>query len=431
VRLQLTITMRRTLLVLAVLVAAPLPAAADDRVDLTTTLYQERRQGGQGGLTVVHPQLSLGTDLGEVFSLDVGYNADIVTGATASVYSVDAVSSATPFDDIRHEASLGFGLKGRRSSLSLGVSAGFERDYTSLTISGAGSIDLPGKNTTLSLSYAHNMDETCDKGNSEATILERRPLVGADPCKKSFIFGEDTLDPTTMELLTTWRELTIDTVQFTVTQNLAPTVNMQVSGFGSVLKGFQSNPYRRVRVGSNEPQEHIPDVRARMSFSLRLNKFLVKLRSAAHFDARFYSDTWGVNAGTLELGYSQYVGSSLLVDIRARVHQQSAASFFKDAFFYQTTSSAGEYFTGDRELAPVRNVVLGGKLAVLTIAEDDKKVLGLFEKLQFNVRGDIFLLDELAADSDAQNQLGRGSQFLTSSQFIDAFVLSVGVLADY
>jgi hypothetical protein len=420
----------RPLVVIAVLVAAAAPAAADDRVDLTTTLYQEKHQGAKG-LTVIHPQLSIGADIGDHVSLDVGYNADIVTGATAAVYSADAVSTATPFDDIRHEMSLSFGLRGRRSQLAFHASSGFERDYTSLTFGASGSVDLPGKNTTLGLSYTHNMDSVCDKANSEATILERRPLLGADPCKKSFVFGEDTRDPVTMELLTTWRDIDIDTVQFTVTQNFTPTLNAQFSGFGSILHGMQSNPYRRVRVGPNEPQEHMPDVRARLAISARFNKFLTALRSAAHFDGRFYSDTWGVNAGSVELGYSQYVGSSLLVKIHARVHQQTAATFFKDAFFYQTGSTAGEYFTGDRELAPVRNVVFGGKLSILSVAEDEKKVIGLFEKLQVNFRGDIILLDELAADPEELNVLGRDRQFLTSNQFIDAFVLQVGVLADY
>src|SRR5204863_5527784 len=110
-----------------VIAAAAPPAVADDRIDLTTTLYQEKHQGSKG-LTVVHPQLSIGADIGDHVTLDVGYNADIVTGATASVYSVDAVSTATPFNDIRHSGSLALGLKGRRSELSFNISAGFERD---------------------------------------------------------------------------------------------------------------------------------------------------------------------------------------------------------------------------------------------------------------------------------------------------------------
>src|SRR5262249_51639047 len=149
--------------------------------------------------------------------------------------------------------------------------------------------------------------------------------------------------------------LSIDTAQVTITQNISPTLNGQLAVYGQVLDGFQSNPYRRVRIGSAAPQEHIPNVRDRWSVSLRLNRFLPKLHSAAHFDARFYDDPWHVIGGDVELGYSQYIGTSLLLKVHARVYQQSAAAFFKDAFFYETQSTAGSYYTGDRELSPVRN----------------------------------------------------------------------------
>ena len=62
---------------------------------------------------------------------------------------------------------------------------------------------------------------------------------------------------------TTWCDLTIDTTQATLTQNLSPTLVLQTSLYGQILDGFQSNPYRRVRVGPNEPQEHMPTTRAR------------------------------------------------------------------------------------------------------------------------------------------------------------------------
>jgi hypothetical protein len=416
---------------IAIATSASATALADDRVDLTTTWYQESRQGGQGGLTVIHPQFDLGVDAGEHFTFDIGYAADIVTGATATVYTVDAVSTATTFSDLRHQATLGMGLKGRRSQLGIVGGFGIERDYISVTAGGVGSIDLPGKNTNLALAYTHNFEQVCDKDNGELSILAREALTGADPCDKTFVVGKDHDNMTSGVPETTWRDLSIDTAQATVTQNVTPTLNLQTSLYGQVLQGFQSNPYRRVRVGPNEPQEHIPDVRARMAISGRVNKYIPVLRAAAHFDGRFYSDTWGVNGGTIELAYSQYAGSSLLLRVRARVHQQTAARFFKDAFFYETESSAGAYFTGDRELAPVRNILLGGKLSILSISEDDKKVLGLFEKLQLNVKGDILLLDELAANDPDSNLDGRDTQFLTSGQFIDAIVVQLGVLADY
>jgi hypothetical protein len=410
------------------------PAAADDKIDLTTTWYQENRQGGLGGLTVIHPQLDIGVDAGEHVTFDLGYSADAVTGATATVYAVDAVSSATTFTDLRHEGKLGLGFIGKQSTFGANASLGIERDYLSIAVGGTGAVDLPGKNTNLALSYTHSFDEVCDKANGELTLLERRALDGDDPCKKkSGVFGDDSyiMDNQALGLATTWRDLTIDTAQATITQNLSPTTVMQVSLYGQILEGFQSNPYRRVRIGPNEPQEHMPDTRARWALSARLNRFLPKLRSAVHASARGYNDTWGISSGTLELGYSQYMGDSLLLRLRARAYQQTPATFFKDAFFYETESTAGEYFTGDRELAPVRNALVGGKLTMLSVAEDDKKVWGAFDKLQFNLKVDVLLLDEAAADDPEANTGGRDTQFLTSDQLFDAFTLQLGILLDY
>jgi len=154
------------------------------------------------------------------------------------------------------------------------------------------------------------------------------------------------------------------------------------------------------------------------------------LHGAAHFAARFYDDTWGVVGGDVELAYSQYIGQSLLLRVHARVYQQSAATFFKDAFFYETESTAGEYFTGDRELSPVRNAIIGGKLTVITVG-GDRPVWGLFDKLQFNVKGDILFLDRLPANSLADNQMGIDKQFLYGNSFLDAVILQLALQGNY
>ncbi|MEZ4359080.1 MAG: DUF3570 domain-containing protein [Kofleriaceae bacterium] len=404
--------------------AAAGPARAEDRAEVSTTWFQEQRQGGQGGLTVIHPQVDLGVDVGNHVALAAGYSADAVSGATAAVYAVDAVSSATQFSDTRHEGSLGLGFFGKRSRLNLGATVGRERDYLSLALSGAAAIDLPGKNTTVELSYSHGMDQVCDRDNAEATPLSLRPLRGTDPCDKGVLRGADT------EGMTVWRDLELDTAQVAVTQNLSPVMNLQVSLFGQVLRGFQANPYRRVRVGPNEPQEHVPDVRARAALAARLNRYLAKLHAALYFEGRAYSDTWGVNSGTLEMAYSQYLGKSLLLRVRGRLYQQTAATFFKDAFFYETESTAGAYFTGDRELAPVRNVLLGAKLTLINVAEE-RPVWGVFDKLQLALKVDGLFLSELAADDPAANPVGRDRQFLSADQLFDAFILQLGFTGDY
>jgi hypothetical protein len=400
-------------------------ARADDTAEVSTVVFAEQRDGGKGGLKVFHPQFDVGTDIGKHVTLDAGYSADAVSGATATTYQVDAVSGATTFSYLRHEGTLALGFHGRRSSMTFVSTIGSERDYLSRQFGGAASIDLPGRNTTVALGYSHSFDDVCDKDNADLMPLERRALTGADPCnKQKGIFGKSVSGQTV------WRDLTIDTGQATLTQNLSPTTNMQVALFGQVLEGFQSNPYRRVRVGPNSPQEHIPDTRARWSITARINKYLPKLKGAAHFSARFYDDTWRVIGGDVELAYSQYIGNSLLLRFRARAYQQSAAKFFKDAFFYETESTAGEYFTGDRELSPVRSAVVGGKLTLITIGED-KPVWGIFDKLQFNVKGDLMMLMPIAADSTADNPMGISHQFLNGNNFLDAIVLQVGLLGNY
>lgn len=426
--------MRLQLIALAAALGAAAAAApralADDRTEVSTSLFAERRDGGKGGLTVLHPQALFGVDLGRFVSLDAGYAADVVTGATATVYQVDATTGATKFSDVRHEGTLSLGLHGKRSRLSISGTFGTERDYLSRQLGGAASIDLPGRNTTVGLAYSHGSDLTCTRDNAEMNPLEARALTGADPCKKDkLVSGADSLDAAGARL-TTWEGLSIDTAQVSVTQNLSPTMNLQLALFGQVLEGFQSNPYRRVQVGPNTPQEHIPDTRARWSITARLNRYLPKLAAAAHFDGRFYNDTWGVTGGNVELAYSQYIGKPMLLRVHLRVYQQSAASFFRDAFFYETLSSAGEYWTGDRELSPVRNATLGGKLTLITVGEDHP-VWGLFDKLQLNVKADLMMIGVVAADSLAMNVDGIDKQFIYGNSLIDGVVLQLGLLGSY
>jgi hypothetical protein len=400
-------------------------ALADDHAEVSTEVFEEKRAGDKGGLSVIHPAAEVGQDLGDHVNLDLGYSADAVSGATSPVYQVDAVSNATKFSDFRQQGDIALGFNGSRSHLTFTGLFGTERDYISKAVGAAASIDLPGRNTTVGIAYSHSFDQVCDADNGDASPLERRALTGSDPCLKTDgVLGKD--DPGQ----TVWHNIAIDTAQATVTQNLTPTMNLQIAAYGQVLDGFLSNPYRRVRVGENSPQENIPDERARWSLTGRLNRYLPKLHSAVHFDARFYDDTWRVIAGNVELGYSQYIGDSLLLFFHARVYQQSAASFFKDAFFYQTDSSAGAYYTGDRELSPVRSALIGGKLALLSVG-GDHKVWGVFDRLTFDVKADVLFLDQLPADSSLPNPDGISTEFLYGNGLFDAVILQLSLLGNY
>src|SRR4029453_8645691 len=103
---------------LLVLVFSVANAFADDRAEVSTSLFAEKRSGGKGGLTVVHPMALFGVDLGRFVSLDLAYAADAVSGATQAIYQADASSMATTFNDLRHEGTVGIGFHGRRSRVT-------------------------------------------------------------------------------------------------------------------------------------------------------------------------------------------------------------------------------------------------------------------------------------------------------------------------
>ncbi|HSR99846.1 MAG TPA: hypothetical protein VLM79_22485, partial [Kofleriaceae bacterium] len=89
--------MRLQLAAAIAIAAVVAPARADDRAEVSTSLFAEKRDGGKGGLTVIHPQADFGIDLGRFVTLDAAYSADAVSGATSTIYQVDAVSTATTF----------------------------------------------------------------------------------------------------------------------------------------------------------------------------------------------------------------------------------------------------------------------------------------------------------------------------------------------
>jgi hypothetical protein len=127
------------------------------------------------------------------------------------------------------------------------------------------------------------------------------------------------------------------------------------------------------------------------------------------------------------MAYSQYLGDSLMVRFRGRVYQQSEATFFKDAFYYDTTGPAGQYFTGDRELAPIRNIITGARISYIGVDEKGGNVWGLFDEVELDLKGDILFLQELPANPTDTNPYGIDSQFLSSGQLLDAFMLQLSL----
>jgi hypothetical protein len=55
----------------------------------------------------------------------------------------------------------------------------------------------------------------------------------------------------------------------------------------------------------------------------------------------------------------------MLLTLRGHYHIQNGASFYRDGVGYFVQGPAGQYWTGDRELAPMSNYLVGGRMAFL------------------------------------------------------------------
>ena len=80
-------------------------------------------------------------------------------------------------------------------------------------------------------------------------------------------------------------------------------------------------------------------------------------------------DTWAVEAVSGEMTVNQYLAKFLILSARARLHAQRGAAFYQDSRTYSLGGPNGQFWTGDHELSPMGNYLVGGKLAYLRIPE--------------------------------------------------------------
>lgn len=381
-------------MLLVAVMAAP---AARATVEATSTVTLFREASPTTPIEVLHPQLDVTADLGKWAGVNAGYEVDVVSGATPRAFGsatetsagVDAVSGATHFDDQRQQARGGLSVNTPLVGLSAGYSYGWEKDYRSHTLSAAARGDFLERNFTLSLAYTRNFDQVCDQNNQNAQgPLELLPLASSENCFKTA--AEDVVR----------RDVATHTFEPALVWTATPRLLVQGGGTLQVIDGFQSSPYRRVFVGSQgrSPQEHVPTLRQRYALFGRARMALPELRAAASVMARAYRDTWDVRAATAEAEWRQYLGPSIIAGLHGRYHLQGGAIFYRSATGYRTLGPVGQYWTGDRELAPMRTALGGASLAYLRRPQGPT----WYEEIEVNVKFDLmkYMVDEGGPSSD-------------------------------
>lgn len=363
-------------LALGAVLASLVPAsvAAQSQVSAGTSAFREA--GGPLDMLVIVPEVSAEVGISEGAAVDAAWSADVVSGASVAVVDlpaeeVDAISAAS-VTDVRHELGGGVALRDGQSVVAAGYRYGTEEDYRSHAFHVSARTELWDRNTGLEITYARAFDSVCDSIAASEPVLKQR----LDSSKGCFDEGADERDE---------RKLGIHDAQGVWTQSWTPWLAMQTTLSAQLLRGFQSNPYRAVRVGRSAAQEHHPVDRARYALGVGFRIWLEPLSGALQPQLRVYRDTWAIRSFTAELAYEQVIGVGLRLRGRGRYYLQTGAAFFSDDYLLEPK---GQYFTGDRELSQMRSALLGAQLSWTVPSNDAGKVL-FFDGLTLAIKGDI------------------------------------------
>jgi hypothetical protein len=88
-------------------------------------------------------------------------------------------------------------------------------------------------------------------------------------------------------------------------------------------------------------------------------KYYLPYRAAASVSYRYFSDTWGIRANTIELGYTQPVSNMFIFEGRLRHYSQNHATFYSDLFPFANSQN---FEARDQNLAASTNNSVDGKV---------------------------------------------------------------------
>ena len=297
---------------IALLGVLALPARSavlpDDRADILFHQYEG------GGVTINGPSMLVRKKIAEKYSVTANYYVDMVSSA-----SIDVVSTASPYKEERQQMSLGVDMLNGKTQYSLGFVNSDENDYTANQASFDISQDMFGDLTTLSIGFSRGWDEV-RRRNDDAfhERVDRR----------------------------TWR--------LGLSQILTPRLMMGLAYELVSDEGFLNNPYRSVRyldpdspAGYAYQAEVYPHTRVSNAASINARYYL-PWRAAVHGEFRYFTDTWGIDSMTADIGYTHPWRDKWIFELGYRYYDQNHADFYSDLF---PRANSQNFMARDKELA--------------------------------------------------------------------------------
>ena len=309
-------------------VLASLPGSAgvlpEDEADVMYHNYDG------GGITVQGPSVLIRKKIGDNFSVSYNYYVDMISSA-----SIDVLLTASPYKEKRTQQTGSLEYQHGKTTYSATFIHSREPDYIADTTIYSLSQDMFGDLTTVTMSYSRGWDHVY------------RDIKLAD--------GAIVNDPTFAQQVD-HRSYGVGLTQI-LTRNMILSLNYQAL----TDQGYLQSPYREVvyltpGVGkgwATAPQVY-PGTHTSNATSGDL-KYYLPYRAALDLFYRYYEDTWGIRADTVQLGYTQ-PWRHWIFDGTLRYYRQNAASFYDDLF---PRANAQNFEARDRELAAFSSYTVG------------------------------------------------------------------------
>lgn len=280
----------------------------EDRVDLLYHSYDGE------GVQVTGPSILVRKGIGNSFSVYGNYYVDTISSA-----SIDVISTASPYEEERTEVSVGVDYLHGDTIMSLGFTQSDESDFVADSAYFNISQDVFGGLTTVNMGYATGSNEVSRNGD---------PSFTAESDRKNYRLG--------------------------LTQVLTKNMLLGLSLETITDEGFLNNPYRSVRysdtgsaLGYSYEPEVYPNTRTSTAVAIR-SRYFLKYRAAVFGEYRYFTDTWGIDAHTAELGYTHPTNGGWIYEGSVRYYSQTAASFYSDLY---PGPQWQNYLARDKELA--------------------------------------------------------------------------------
>ena len=319
----------RTLLMLCVCCAPVISGVLpEDRADVMYHYYSG------GDITVEGPSVLIRKKVGDNLSFSLNYYEDMISSA-----SIDVKLSASPYHEKRRQWSGGVDYLHGKSTYSAGVITSKEPDYKANTAYFSVSQDMFGDLTTVTLGYRRGWDQIY------------RDIKTPD--------GEIINDPT-FHQRADHRGYSFALSQI-LTRNTIAMFNYELL----TDQGYLANPYRKIRYlspgqgnGYTLADQVYPNTRTSNSASITLKHYL-SWRATVTGQYRFFRDTWGIVAHTVEVDYTQ-PWHNFTFDGGLRYYRQNAADFYSDLF---PRANYQNFMARDRELAAFHDITISAGFA--------------------------------------------------------------------